>query len=326
MNRRRFLQTLSASLLAAPVASEAQTSGKVALIGYLGNATPTVGLELLEALRQGLRELGWTERQTITIESRWADGKAERLPAIAAELVRLKSDVIVVSGISAARAAQQATKTIPIVVATILVDPVRTGLVASLARPGGNITGLASQYEDIVTKQVQLLSEAVPGLARLSILRHASSERAPASAAAAAAATLGLKPQPLEVRNVAEFDGAFRAARDGRAQAIHVLPSPFLHAHRGLLIELAARYRLPAMYELGEYVREGGLISYGVSLPEMFRRAASYIDRILKGAKPGDLPIERPARFELAINLKTAKALGLTIPPPLLSRADEVIE
>jgi putative ABC transport system substrate-binding protein len=326
MNRRRFLQTLSASLLAAPVASEAQTSGKVALIGYLGNSTPTAGLELLEALRQGLRELGWTENQTITIESRWADGKVERLPAIAAELVRLKSNVIVVSGTSAARAAQQATKTIPIVVAAVLVDPVRTGLVASLARPGGNITGLASQYEDIVTKQVQLLTEAVPGLVRLSILRHASSLATERAAAAAAAATLGLKPQPLEVRNVAEFDGAFQAARDGRAQAIHVLPSPFLYAHRGLLIELAARYRLPAMYELGEYVREGGLMSYGVSLPEMFRRAASYIDRILKGAKPGDLPIERPARFELAINLKTAKALGLSIPPPLVSRADEVIQ
>jgi putative ABC transport system substrate-binding protein len=257
-------------------------------------------------------------------------GRPERAPARAgAELVRAKSDVIVVSGTAAIRAARRATSRTPIVIAAVLGDPVASGLVASLSRPGGNITGLASEYEQIVTKQVQLLAEAILGLSQLVLLRHAAMTRAtdPTVAAATAAAdTLGLRTRLLEVREVADFEGAFRAARVARAQAIHVLPSPFLNAHRRHLIDLAARYRLPAMYEFREYVQDGGLVSYGVSLPDMYRRAASYVDHILKGTKPGDLPIERPTKFELVINLKTAKALGLTIPLSLLQRADQIIE
>jgi putative ABC transport system substrate-binding protein len=207
-----------------------------------------------------------------------------------------------------------------------LIDPVDAGFVASLSRPGGNITGLASQYEELVAKQVQLLAEAVPKLSRIVLLRHASTSPATEKAAAATADTLGLKARVVEVGKVSEFEGAFRTAREDRAQAVLVLPSPVFNAHRRVVITLAARYRVPTFYEFREYVQDGGLISYGPSITDMNRRAASYVDRILKGAKPGDLPIERPTRFELVINLKTAKALGLTFPQPLLLRADQVIE
>jgi len=316
-------------LLVAPLAAEAQQAGKVLpRIGFLRNADAKSATEPLEAFLQGLHELGWIEGQTITMEYRWANGQAERLPELATELVRGKSDIIIVSGGIGVQAARQATSRVPIVIAAILVDPVSAGFVASLAQPGGNITGLASQYEDVVTKQVQLLAEAVPGLSRLVFLGY-KGIRAGAgvqTTAATAAGTLGLKTRLLEVREVADFEGAFRAAREGRAQAIHVLPSPFFNAHRRVLINSAARYGLPAMYEFREYVQDGGLMSYGASLPDMYRRAASYVDRILKGAKPGDLPIERPTKFELVINLKTAKALGLTIPPSVLGRADELIQ
>jgi putative ABC transport system substrate-binding protein len=261
------------------------------------------------------------------MEYRWANGQAERLPELASELVRVKSDIIIVSGSIGVQAVRQATSRIPIVIAAILVDPVSAGFAVSLAHPAGNITGLASQYEEVVTKQVQLLTETVPGLSRLVFIGYkGAAAMAVQAPAATAAGTLGLKARLLQVGEVADFEGAFRAAHDERAQALHVLPSPFLNAHRRLLIDLAARYRLPAMYEFREYVRDGGLMSYGVSLPDMYRRAASYVDRILKGAKPGDLPIEQATKFELVINLKTAKALGLTVPPALLARADQVIE
>ena len=327
MDRRTFLAGAGAVLLAAPLAAEAQQAGQVLpRIGFLGIADAKSAAEPFEAFRQGLHELGWIEGQTITIEYRWANGQTERLPALATELVRVRSDVIIASGTIGVEAARQATSHIPIVIAALLVDPVSAGFVASIAHPGGNITGLASQYEQVVTKQVQLLTEAVPGLSRLVFLGYKGMTTAPQATAATAASTLGLKTRLLEVREVADFEGAFRAAREGRAQAIHVLPSPFLNAHRRLLIDLAARYHLPAMYEFQEYVHDGGLMSYGANLVDMYRRAASYVDRILKGAKPGDLPIERPTKFELVINLKTAKALGLTIPPSLLGRADEVIQ
>jgi putative ABC transport system substrate-binding protein len=327
IERRAFIAG-AASVLAAPLAAGAQQATKVPRIGYLGNGNPTTPASpQLEAFRQGLRELGYIEGQTVTIEYRWAEGNVDRLPALAAELVRLKVDVIVLSGTPAIRAAQQATSSIPIIIGVILINPVDAGFVASLARPGGNITGLASQYEEIVTKQVQLLAETVPKLSRLVLLHHASMpQRVTARAAVGAANQLGLKTRVVEVSEVAEFEGAFRTARDDRAQALLVLPSPFFSAHRRVLIKLAASYRLPAFYEFKEYVQDGGLISYGPSLPDMWRRAASYVDRVLKGAKPGDLPIERPTTFELAVNLKTAKALGLTIPPTVLARADEVIQ
>ena len=331
MKRRTFLTGVGV-LLTAPLGAEAQDARRMARIGYLGNGDAKGATKDRQAFREGLRALGWVENQTITIEYRWAEGKPERLPSLAAELVRLKSDVLLVSGSAAVQAAQNATNSVPVVIAAILVDPVNAGFVASLARPGGNITGLASQYEEIVTKQVQLLSEAVPGLSSVGIFQDVSggvsraAGQTTAASAAAAADKLGLTALVVKVNELGELARAFTTARNGSVQAILVLPSPFFHLHRHQLISLAASYRLPAVYELEDYVQGGGLMSYGVSIPDMYRRAARYVDRILKGSLPGDLPIERPDKFQLMINLKTAKALGLTIPPSLLLRADEVIQ
>jgi putative ABC transport system substrate-binding protein len=328
MTRRLIglLIILALGLLVAPLAPEAQPAERTpARLGVIVNSDPQHAAPLLDAFRQGLRDLGWIEGQNLSIEYRWAEGKTDRHPGFAAELVRRPVDVIIASGSAALQAVQQATNRIPIVSAVLLTDPVRLGLVASLAQPGGNLTGLASQYEEIVTKHVELLADVVPTLSRIVLLRHTSADTTVMRSAAAAADHLGLTAQILEVSEVEDFEGAFRTARDHRAQALLVLPSPSLNAHRRVLIALAARYRLPAVYEFKEYVQDGGLISYGPSLPDMYRRAASYVDRLLKGAKPGDLPIERPATFELAINLKTATALGLTIPPSVLFQATEVI-
>jgi putative tryptophan/tyrosine transport system substrate-binding protein len=333
VERRRFVAAIAGGLLGLPLMARAQPSAKVLpRIGFLGYADAQSATEPLDAFLQGLRELGWVDGQTMTIEYRWARGQTERLPELAVALVRAKSDVIVVSGGLGLDAARQATTRIPIVIAAILVDPASAGFVSSLAHPGGNITGLASQYEEVITKQVQLLTETVPGLKRLAFLGLSSAisvarmQNPVSRAAAQAAATLGLSTRILEVKGEAELDGAFRSSRGWRAQAVHVLPSPFFNAHRRVIVDLAARYRLPAMYEFREYVRDGGLMSYGVSLPTMYRRAATFVDRILKGANPGDLPIERATTFEMAINLRTAKALGLTISPSLLAQADQVIE
>jgi len=326
MNRRAFVAGVGA-VLAAPTAAEPQQRMVKPQIGFLGNADATTVAGVLEAFRGGLRDLGWVERETITIEYRWAQGRLDRIPTLVNELIRLKSDVIIVSGVPAVRAAHQATKAVPVVIAALLIDPVKAGFVSSLAHPGGNITGLASQYEDIVTKQVQLLTDVVPGLSRVVMLHHdPGGAESTAPYAVSAAQKVGVKAQTLEVKEATEIERVLRSARDWRAEAVHVLPSPFFNANRRLLVNAAERYRLPALYEFSEYAQDGGLMSYGVDLPVMFRRAASYVDRILKGAKPGDLPIERPTKFELVINLKTAKALGLTIPPSLLLRADQVIE
>ena len=326
MKRRQLIGAMAVSLLA-PLSGAAQLSGKTpARVGFLGFGSPSMQARSFDAFRQGLRDLGWIEGQTVTIESRWAEGDLERLPALAAELVRLNVDVIVTGGSAAVRAVQQATRTIPIVSGAVLVDPVAGGFAESLARPGGNYTGLASQYEEIVTKQVELLREVVPRLSRLAILYHTSVGPVTAKAAASAADRLRITPQILEVRQVAHFEGAFGTARRQRAQALLVLPNPGFNAHRPTLVALAASHRLPALYEQGEFVADGGLMSYGVDVGAMYGRAASYVNRILNGAKPGDLPIERAAKFELIINLKTAKALGLTIPPAVLARADQVIE
>ena len=315
---------LTLSLTLAPLTAGAQPT-RTPRIGVLSNANPTAPSPQQEAFRRGLRELGWIEGQTVTIEYRWADGDLSRFPVLVAELVQLKVDVIVLSGPPAVRAAQRATYTIPIVF-VLLSDPAVGGYVASLARPGGNMTGLASQYEELITKQLQLLQEALPKVSRVAILHQRESSTAILSAAETAARSLALTARTLKVSEVNEFEGVFKTARSERVGAIHVLPSPIFNAHRKRLIELAARYRLPAVYEFRNYVEDGGLMSYGPSIVEMFRGMASYVDRILKGAKPGDLPIERPTTFELAINLKTAKALGLTIPPSLLGRADQIIE
>jgi len=315
---------LAVGLTLPSTAVEAQSS-KTPRIGYLGIGNPTPVSSQLEAFRRGLRDLGWIEGQTLTIEYRWAEGIPGQLPALAADLVRLRVDVIVATGTSGIRAAKEATRAIPIVF-VVLVDPVATGLVKSLARPGGNLTGLASQFEELITKQPQLLKEALPKLSRIALLYGAESPATTMSAVDTAVRGLGLSARSLKVAGVAEYESAFKTAQRERAEAILVLPSPFFSAHRARLIELAARYRLPAMYEFKDYVQDGGLMSYGPNINEMFRSMASYVDRILKGAAPGDLPIERPATFELVINLKTAKTLGITISPSVLGRADQVIE
>jgi putative ABC transport system substrate-binding protein len=279
----------------------------------------------MQAFRQGLRERGWVEGQTVTLEYRWAEGNPDRLSTLAADLVRLKVDVIVVAGSAGIRATRKVTSAVPVVFVS-LADPVTAGFVPSLARPGGNLTGVASEFEALITKQLELLKEAVPTISQVAVLYRPETAGAVVTGAEMAARRLGLVARPFKVAEVAEFESVFRTARSAGAGGIHVLPSPFIYAQRRTLIELAARYRLPAIYEFKEYVDDGGLMSYGPSIDEMFRACASHVDRILKGVRPGDLPIERPTTFELVINLKTAKALGLTIPPSLRLQADQVIE
>jgi putative ABC transport system substrate-binding protein len=294
-------------------------------VGYLGNGKSTALSAQLEAFRRGLRELGWIEGQSVTIDYRWAEGNPDRLPALFGELVQAKVNVIVLAGAAAIRAAKEARSAIPTVFVS-LADPVTLGFVPSLARPGGNMTGVASEFEELATKQLQLLKEAVPKISRVALLHRPEIAPAVLTAAEASARRLGLTVRTLKVAEVAELENAFKKARSERAGAIQVLPSPYFNAQRARLAELAARYRLPAVYEFRNYVEDGGLMSYGPSIDEMFHRTASYVDRILKGAQPGDLPIERPTKFELVINLRTAKALGLTIPPSVLLRADQVIQ
>jgi putative ABC transport system substrate-binding protein len=327
ISRRAFLRSVSVGVIVAPLAADAQQPGKVHRIGFLGNLNPTLQARALDAFQQGLRELGWVEGQNVAIEYRWADGNLERLSALASELVRAPVDVILVAGPAGVRAALQATRTVPIVVA-IMGDPVEAGFAASFARPGGSVTGSAVQFEDLVTKQLQLLKETVPKAARVAILYDTSTSLNPniQKAAEAAARALGLKGRVFEIRDVSTLEGAFRTAKTERVGAMHVLPSPAFNRQRARLAELAVKHRLPGIYEDKGYVDAGGLMSYGPNFPDLYRRSASYVDRIFKGAKPGDLPIEQPTKFEFAINLKAAKALGLTIPPSVLARADQVIE
>ena len=326
--RRVFLGTLAGSLLTAPLAAGAQQAGKVPRIGFLGLNNRSDGSALLDAFLQGLRELGWVEGKNIVIEQRWADGRSDRLPGLAAELVRLKVDVIFAVSTSAAVAAKSATSTSPIVSAT-MADPVGLGLIASLARPGGNVTGLTySVGLEIRGKQLELLKAVVPRLSRAAVLSnpanpsHALSMRE----VEVVARSLGVRLQLLEVRGLNEFDGAFAAMARERAGALLVVSDPLFDIHRTRLADSAAKSRLPTMYGQRSNSEAGGLMSYGPDLRDNARRSATYVDKILKGAKPADLPVEQPTRFELVINLKTAKALGLTIAPSLLQRADEVIQ
>jgi putative ABC transport system substrate-binding protein len=328
--RRAFLRTLAGGLLAAPLVADAQQpAGKVYRLGYLsvGSGTSTY-LRPVEAFRQGLRELGWVEGQNIVIEYRWAEGRVDRLPGLAEELVRLKVDVIAASPTPAALAARNATRTIPIV-GMSLTEPVAVGLVASLARPGGNVTGVTYGVDtDIFGKQLGLLKEAIPKVRRVAVLWNPGNSPAQPlimSSVKAAAQSLGLQLQLLEAREPGEFDGAFAAMAKERAGALLLPGDPMHFLHRARLADLALKGRLPSMSTQWQWVEAGGLMSYGPSLPDLYRRAATYVDKILKGAKPADLPIEQPTKFEMVINLKTAKALGLTIPTSLLQRADEVI-
>ena len=329
MERRTFLATLAGGLLAAPLAAEAQPREKVPRVAYL---TPWSDSDPgrqrgLEAFRQGLRELGYVEGRNISIESRSAEGKDDRLPALAADLVRSKVDVIVTLGGAATQAAQQATRTIPIVM-SLVNDPVGSGLVASLARPGGNVTGLTVISPDLLGKRLELLKEVVPKVSRVALLRNPDN---PADAAMlreveAAARALGVRLQTLEARNHQEIERAFAAMIRERAGALLILPDGIFLTQRRQIAELAAKGRLPSIMGTSDYPAAGGLMAYGANYRDLVRRAATFVDKILKGAKPADLPVEQPTTFELIINLKTAKALGLTISQSLLGRADQVIQ
>ena len=330
MNRRRFLRTVSVSLLAAPLVGEAQQAAKIARIGYLA-ANLAANRHLQEAFLQGLRDLGYVEGRNLVIEYRGAEGKPERFPALAAELVALKVDVIVTAGGTlAALAAKQATRTLPIVFAAAA-DPVESGLVTSLARPGGNVTGLSIVSPELVGKSLELLKEVVPGVSRVAVLWQPGgfgerTEKDMLNGAEVAARALGVRPQFVEARGPADFDRAFSEMTRARAGALTVFANAMFTIERRRLVDLAAKNRLPALYAFREYVDAGGLVAYGPHLADLYRRAATYVDRILKGTQPGDLPVERPTKFDLAINLKTAKTLGLTIPQSVLGRADQVIE
>jgi ABC-type uncharacterized transport system substrate-binding protein len=321
---------LGVSLTLAPLAADAQQAAKVPRIGYL---VPNLAANphWLEAFRQGLRDLGYVEGRNLVIEYRSAEGKLERLPALAAELVALKVDVIVVGGTLVALAAKQATRTLPIVFAAVA-DPVSSGLVTSLAQPGGNVTGLSLLAPELVGKCLEQLKQAVPGVSRVAVLWQPGgglgerTEKDMLKEAEVAALALGVRPQFVGARGPADFERAFSEMTRARAGALTMLGSPMFFNERRRLVDLAAKHRLPAVYPWREFVDAGGLMAYGANLADLSRRAATYVDKILKGAKPADLPVEQPTKFELVVNLKTAKALGLTIPQSVLGRADQVIE
>jgi putative ABC transport system substrate-binding protein len=320
------LSALVAALLDAPPDAGAQQPSRVPRVGYLEPGV-AAGAPLFEAFRQGLADLGWVEGRTVAIEVRAADGQYERLPDLAAELVRLRVDVIFASSTPAAVAAKRATATIPIVIGRVA-DPVASGLVASLAHPGGNITGWTHQGLELRVKYLDLLKEAVPGAVRIGVLWNpANPIHGPSlKTSEAAAQALAVELHPVGVRKPEEIEGAFAELARRRVQAVTVFQDGMFLARGSEIVALAARDRLPAMYATTELVRRGGLMGYGVNLPEMYRRGSAFVDRILRGARPGDLPVEQPTRFELVLNLKTAKALGLAIPPGVLARADEIIQ
>jgi putative ABC transport system substrate-binding protein len=326
LDRRAFLGALG--LLATPLTAAAQPAGKVPRIGVLGPRTSTDGARYLDPFRRGMRELGWVEGQNILIEYRWAEGRSERIPGLAAELVRLNVDVIFAGTTAMTVAAREATSTIPIVMATGG-DPVAIGLVASLARPGGNVTGLSfSVGSETFAKQIELLKETVPTVRRVAMLFNPAnpSNRRAVDRVRDAARSVGVSLQVLEVRAPDDFERAFAMMARARAEALLVVADSILSFHRSRLQDFVVRSRLPAIYGLREHVEGGGLMSYAADVRDNFRRAAGYVDKILKGARPGDLPVEQPTKFELVINLKAAKALGFTIPPSLLQRADQVID
>jgi len=326
MHRRSFLIGL-VTAAAAPLAAEAQAPSKIPLVGVLAPGMPTTYVARIEAFRQALRDLGWVEGQTIAFEYRYAEEKFERLPDLAAELVRLNVNLIVTTSAPGAEAAKRATAVIPIVFASHG-DPVGTGHVASLARPGGNITGLSFMTPDLSPKRLELLKEAFPGITRVAVLWNAAN-RAKAGdwrTTQAAARLLGVTLQPHEVRRADDLASAFAAMPKQRPEALLTLDDPVMLSSRISIVAFAARERLPAIYGHREYADAGGLMAYGPNLADSYRRAALYVDKILKGAKPADLAVAQPTSFELIINLKTAGALGLTIPQSILRRADEVIE
>jgi putative ABC transport system substrate-binding protein len=331
IDRRAFVAGTGAVLLAAPLPSEAQQPGKVYRIGWMIGSSVSVSAHLIDAFKQGMRELGWVEGKNIEYEIRAADGKPDRFPAIAAELMSLKVDLFLAPTNAAARAAQNATNRVPIVF-VVAADAVESELVDSLARPGGNITGLTLGTWETLPKQLQLLKEAIPRASRVSLLRSGAGRvQAPAVSPAekeleSAARLLRIQLQLLIVHGSEEFDDAFSTMTRGRSDALLVMSNYMFYLHRTRLAELALKARLPGMFPVVEYAEAGGLMAYAQSFRDSHYRAAAYVDKILKGAKPADLPVQQPTKFELVINLKTAKALGLTIPPSLLGRADQVIQ
>jgi putative ABC transport system substrate-binding protein len=325
MSSQIFSWLLATLLLATVSISDAQ-QGKIPRIGFLGGPSASALSKRLEGFRQGLRELGYVEGKNIVIEYRYAEGKQDRLPALAAELVRLKEDAILTGGPVSTRAAKEATTTIPIVMAFDN-DPVGNGFVASLSRPGGNVTGLSTHYPEVSGKQLELLKEIVPKLLRVAVIGNSNE---PGNAQALketqlAAGVFGVQLQYLDVRSPSEIETAFQAASKARVDAALVLAGAVFFSQRSRVAELAIKSRVPAVYQASEYVDAGGLMTYGVNITDLFRRAATYVDKILKGAKPADLPVEQPTKFEFIVNLKAAKQIGLTIPPNVLARADKVI-
>ena len=332
MRRREFIKLVGGAAAAWPLSVNAQPSAKIPRIGLMvtGSLESLEARVQLDAFRQGLRQLGYTEGRNIAIEYRGADGRIERFPNLAAELVRLEVDLIFAANTRAALAARQATSTIPIVSA-VMGDPVEDGLVASLAQPGGNVTGLTFLAPELTAKRMQLLKDALPNVSRVAALWHpgAYGERTMddmLKATESAAQTLGVQLQLIEVRAAGELERAFSTMMKERAEALFLFPTPMLFLARRRIIELAATNRLPSVSQAREFVELGGLIAYGANINDLFRRSTVYVDKILKGAKPADLPVEQPTRFELVINLKTAKTLGIDLPLGLMIRADEMIE
>ncbi len=326
MKRREFITLLGSGMAAWPLAARAQQAGRLPTIGLLVTGTPSTHGQWVAAFVQRLRELSWVEGRTIAIEYRWAEGRTERLAEIATDFVRLKVDVIVTHSAAPVLAAKQATSVIPIVFA-VAVDPLGSGLVANLARPGGNVTGLSVQSADLAGKRLELLRVVVPGLRRLATLANIGNPGnvLEMGEVQAAARTLGLEVAPFEIRRAEDIAPAFEALK-GRADALYVATDPLLNTNRLRISILALGARLPTMHGFREHVEAGGLISYGANFPDLFRHAGDYVDKILRGAKPADIPVEQPTKFDLIINVTTAKALGLTIPESFLLRADEVIE
>jgi putative tryptophan/tyrosine transport system substrate-binding protein len=326
MSRRQFLTLLGGAAISWPVAARAQQPGKLPTIGFLGSTTPSAQSQWTAALVQRLRELDWIEGRNVAIEYRWMEGRNERVAEIVAEFIRLRVDVIVVQGTAAVVGAKQATSVIPIAFA-VAGDPIGSGLVASLSRPGGNVTGLSGQQAELAAKRLELLREVVPGLHRVAIIANIGNPFAVLELGEVqqAARALGLEVGTFEIRRAEDVVPAFKALK-GRADALYVINDPLVNTNRVRVITLALSARLPTMHGSRDHVEAGGLVSYGPNYPDLFRRTAEYVDKILRGAKPGDIPVEQPTKFDLIVNLTTAKALGLEIPPTLLARADEVIE
>jgi len=326
IKRRQFISLLGGAVAAWPLAARAQQAGKPPTIGFLGSGTPTSQRTWVDAFVQRLRELGWIEGRTVAIDYRWVEGRPERFAEIAAEFVRLKVDVIFAVGTEAALAAKKATAVIPIVF-PVAGDPVGTGIVASLARPSGNVTGLSNLAADLAAKRLEILHDVLPRLARLAILANVGSPAAVLEMHEFrdAASTLGLEVVPLEIRRTDDIAPALESL-NGRADTLYVVGDPLANFNRIRINTFALVARLPTMYVQREYVEAGGLMSYGPNYPDLNRRAADYVDKILRGAKPAELPVEQPTKFDLVVNLVTARALGVTVPPTLLARADEVIE